>query len=101
MRESARRRGENLPLDSGVANRGNDAGERFKVPPALLGEANADELWETTLNPETRTLIRITVDDLEEAMEHAMNFMADNRVDFRKKFILDVFNRVDEEALSY
>ena len=34
-------------------------------------------------------------------MEHAMNFMADNRVDFRKKFILDVFNRVDEEALSY
>src|SRR5699024_3242051 len=32
-----------------------------------LGEMNADQLWETTMNPKTRTLIRVRIDNLAQA----------------------------------
>ncbi len=48
--------------------------QRFKG----LGEMNADQLWDTTMNPETRTLIKVEIDDLLEAEKNISTLMGDN-----------------------
>lgn len=53
-----------------------------------LGEMNPEQLWETTLNPETRTLQQVTIEDLE-ALEDIISICMSEDVAPRKQFIIE------------
>ena len=53
-----------------------------------LGEMDADELWDTTMNPATRTVRRITLDDVERA-EATLELLMGERVEPRKNWLIE------------
>ena len=62
-----------------------------------LGEMNPDQLWETTLDPDARTLLQVRIDDMEDANDIFARLMGDV-VEPRRQFIQD--NALNVENLD-
>jgi DNA gyrase subunit B len=64
-----------------------------------LGEMDADELWDTTMNPATRTVRRITLTDVEHA-EATLELLMGERVEPRKNWLIEAAGRIDQETID-
>jgi DNA gyrase subunit B len=64
-----------------------------------LGEMDADELWDTTMNPATRAVRRIMLDDAE-AAEEVLELLMGEKVEPRKNWLIDSASRVDQETID-
>lgn len=53
-----------------------------------LGEMNPEQLWETTMDPQTRTLLQVQIEDAAKAERRVSTLMGD-KVDPRKRWIID------------
>ena len=61
-----------------------------------LGEMSADQLWETTMNPQQRSLMQVTIEDAAEA-EKLVSVLMGDAADLRREYIIEHadFNKVD------
>ncbi|MDD6882448.1 MAG: DNA topoisomerase subunit B [Eubacteriales bacterium] len=62
-----------------------------------LGEMNPEQLWETTMNPNGRKLVQVTIEDFAE-VEHRVTVLMGDKVEPRREYIQQFanFNRVDD-----
>jgi DNA gyrase subunit B len=64
-----------------------------------LGEMDADELWDTTMNPATRAVRRITLNDVDKA-EAVLELLMGERVEPRRNWLIDSSHRVDQDTID-
>jgi DNA gyrase subunit B len=64
-----------------------------------LGEMDADELWDTTMNPASRAVRRITLDDAE-AAEEVLELLMGEKVEPRRNWLIESASRVDQETID-
>jgi DNA gyrase subunit B len=64
-----------------------------------LGEMDAEELWDTTMNPAVRTVRRITLDDVGRA-EEVLELLMGERVEPRKNWLIESSGRLDEDSID-
>jgi DNA gyrase subunit B len=64
-----------------------------------LGEMDADELWATTMNPATRSVRRITMQDVD-AAERTLDLLMGEKVEPRRNWLVESARRVDRDAID-
>ena len=74
-------------LDETVKKMNKDSGKSLNIQRYKgLGEMNPDQLWKTTMDPQGRTLLQVTIEEAFEA-DHIFSMLMGDEVEHRRKFI--------------
>ena len=61
-----------------------------------LGEMNADQLWDTSMNPENRDLYRVTIGDAEECEKAISLCMSNETISVRRHWLMNESSDIDD-----